>query len=515
MSTAVVSQIPAAAPPAAPGVARIASIGLSDYRAFPGGPPYEFKLGAEGKNLLLLGDNGSGKTSLFRALHDLMATHPPPDSFADLRHLFAPGEEGFISVQLTKGGANEFRWEYGEPHPRQTAGQPYVLFAERCRFLDYRALLETNFVHRTSTPNLFQLLVNDVLRDLPVIAGGRQERLKDVHERMRSAKPRNHRSPRRLRWADQACAEFSTVLANHLPEVVREGNRLLAKMCHEGTTFDLKPGTARYDRAIRDFTGQEIALSVTLYGQPLPHPQLFLNEARLTALALAIYLGAAGLILRSLASSPDGTTPARLLVLDDVLIGLDMANRLPVLKLLQEEFTDWQVLLFTYDRVWFDLAKESTENTGRWAYLNLREVPAGPGRPGRPLIEPGPDALATADKHFQAGDLTAAAVYIRTAFETRVKNVCRNYGLRVAYEPNPKAVKIDQLWEAIVERQNERKAASKPNFIDPTLLADVEAVRSTILNQLSHAGAPTFDPKEVKFALGTIQRLCHHQFTKL
>ena len=58
-------------------IARIARIGVSDYRAFPSGPAYEVNLGDDGRNLLLFGENGSGKTSLFRALRDLMATKPP------------------------------------------------------------------------------------------------------------------------------------------------------------------------------------------------------------------------------------------------------------------------------------------------------------------------------------------------------------------------------------------------------------------------------------------------------
>lgn len=499
----------------APAVARVASIGVSDYRAFPSGPSYEFKLGTDGKNLLLLGENGSGKTSLFRALRDLMAVQPPPEKFDDLRNIFSPGEEGFVSVQLTTGGANEFRWEYGERHPRDMAGQPYALFAERCRFLDYRALLETNFVHRAHTPNLYRLLVRDVLKDLPVILNGRQERLGNVYQRMLNEKPLNHRGKRRLRRADQACEDLSAVLANHLPEVVNEGKRLLAKMCDGGINFDLHPRVVRYDRDNRDFAGQEIALSVNLFGHELPHPQLFLNEARLTALALAIYFGAARLILQSMTTSGDGTTPVRLLVLDDVLIGLDMVNRLPVLKVLQEEFSEWQVLLFTYDRQWFELARENTEESGHWVYLHLREIPTVPGQPGRPFLEPAAGNLALAEKHLHSGDLMAAAVHIRAAFETRVKNVCRDHGVCVAYKPDPKDVKINQLWEAILARQKYRQENGQTEFIDAGLLADVETVRSTILNQLSHTGAPTFDSKEVSFALETVKRFSNHKFSRV
>src|SRR5439155_3464365 len=99
--------------------------------------------------------------------------------------------------------------------------------------------------------------------------------------------------------------------------------------------------------------------------------------------------------------------------------------------------------------------------------------------------------------------------------ETRVKNVCRDFGIRIAYKPDPKDVKTDQLWRGIQERQAERQATGKVDFIPAPLMADVETVRSAILNRFAHPGVPTFDPAEVKFAFETIQKLCHHQFTKI
>jgi len=267
-----------------------------------------------------------------------------------------------------------------------------------------------------------------------------------------------------------------------------------------------------YDRKKRTFTGQEIRLSVQLFGKPIDHPQIFLNEARLTALALAIYLGAARLVLKSPSAGSDGTIVVRLLVLDDVLIGLDLANRLPVLKVLSEEFSDWQVMLFTYDHIWFELAREYTEHTGRWTYLNLREMPTVSGQPCRPNIEPCPDLLSVADTHFQSGDLMAAAVYIRAAFENRIKNVCRDCGIKISYKPDPKDVKTDHLWQGIVERQKERQEKGKADFIPSTLMNEVESIRSTILNRLSHSGTIGLVTKEVHFALEVVKRLQHHQF---
>lgn len=498
-----------------PTIARIARIALSDYRAFPGGPPYEFDLGATGKNLLLYGENGSGKTSLFRALRDLTSLDHGPEQFTELRHIFAPTEEGFVSVQLTAGTPDEFRWDHGDEHPRKTAGQPYVTLASRCRFLDYKALLETNFVHRTGTPNLFDLLVTKILTDLPVIVSGSLKTLGKTFDQMRALDPTKYQGRRKIQAVRKACEEFNAALTNHLPEVVVEGNRLLEALNQEGLSFQLTPTQVDYDQKKKTFIGQEIALSVQLFGTQIDHPQIFLNEARLTALALAIYLGAAKLVLKSIPAGPDGTAIACLLVLDDVLIGLDLANRLPVLKVLSQEFSDWQIFLLTYDRIWFELAKEFTEQTGRWVYLSLRDMPTGVGQPGRPCVDPCQDFLAVAEKHFQSGDLMASAVYIRAAFETRLKNVCEKQGIKINYKPNPKDVKTDQLWQGIKDRQKERQANSGPDFISANLLNDVEAVRSTVLNRLSHSGVPGLVTKDVRFALDTVKRLQQHEFKKV
>jgi hypothetical protein len=259
------------------------------------------------------------------------------------------------------------------------------------------------------------------------------------------------------------------------------------------------------------FAGADITLACDYCGHPVEHPPQFLNEARLTAMALAIYLAGAE------ASTPKAGSggAVRVLVLDDVLIGLDLSNRIPVLRLLEEEFKDWQVLLLTYDRVWFDLAQEYTEQSKRWVYLKLLDVPTTPGSYSIPLIEPHSSLLQVAEKHLTANDLMAAAVYVRAAFEARIRNVCRDFGIEIAYNPDPKRVSADKLWEGIKDRQQKRITDAKPNFIVPTLMQDVETVRSTVLNRLSHSGSPTLVKSEVQFALATMKTLEQHQFTKI
>jgi energy-coupling factor transporter ATP-binding protein EcfA2 len=509
---------------------RIGKIVLRDFRFFPGNETYTFDLGDDGKNLLLFGENGCGKSSLFHALRLLLRESTPGQEFAAYRNIFSPGEEGTIAVELTAGMAQDFKWEYGEPHLATSGDTAFLELARRVTFLDYKALLRTSLLHEDAYwVNLFSLLVETLLRDAELPDG---QTVFQHWEAVRDFKPPE--TPPEPDEDEEECPtaaeqinaaaqgfmsqleEFLNVSAGGGRGLVARANELLAKL-----TSDLEVQTDVGTLLIKDisedpsvhphtFNGAEVRLRAVYAGHSIDHPALFLNEARLTAIALALYLAAT----EATTPSTRGVQMPRVLVLDDVLIGLDFANRLPVLRMLNEEFLDWQVILMTFDRVWFDLARKYTENSDLWRSLTLRELPSAAGQSGRPIVEPCADLLSRAEAHLQSGDLMAAAVYIRAAFEARVKNACRDHGIKVAYKPVPRDVRIDQLWEAIVERQKARQERGDVDFIDPNLMNDVETVRSVVLNRLSHSGTPMLTSSEVKMALDAVRRLQRHHFRK-
>ncbi len=510
---------------------RIGKIVLRDFRFFPGNEIHTFELGEDGKNLLLFGENGSGKSSLFHGLRLLLSETPPPKPFADYRNIFSSGEEGTLAVELTAGMPQDVKWEYGETHPAESGETAFFDLARRATFLDYKALLRTSVFHEDADcVNLFPLLVEALLRDAELPDG----RTVSQHwHALRTFRPREIPPPDAddegddLPGAEEqinaAAAtfrdqlhEFLNVSAGGTMSLVERANALLAKlttgleMKTEVASLQVKEASENPEVQPHMFSGAEVRLIATYAGRPIEHPAVFLNEARLTAMALALYFAAAQ------ATTPRMSTTnlPRMLVLDDVLIGLDWANRLPILKILNVEFSDWQVILMTFDRVWFDLAREYTEQTGRWRYLTLRELPAPPDQPGRPVVEPCGNLLDRAETHLQNSDLMAAAVYIRAAFETRLKNVCRDHGIKVAYKLDPRDVKADQLWQEIVERQKLRLANGQFDFLDPKLMQEVEAVRSTVLNRLSHSGMPNLTTAEVKEALKIMRELQNREFKK-
>ena len=77
---------------------KIKSIQFFDYRAFFNGKNDQYLLNVDGKNLLVYGENGSGKTSFYRGLKDFFHG----EDF--IVHNQTPRlNEGFIEIILSDG----------------------------------------------------------------------------------------------------------------------------------------------------------------------------------------------------------------------------------------------------------------------------------------------------------------------------------------------------------------------------------------------------------------------------
>jgi len=59
------------------------------------------------------------------------------------------------------------------------------------------------------------------------------------------------------------------------------------------------------------------------------------------------------------------------LFLDDIFIGLDIGNRLPLLDILEKEFPDYQIFVTTYDKPWFEHARGFLEQQSNWKTLEF------------------------------------------------------------------------------------------------------------------------------------------------
>ena len=86
---------------------KIKTLSLTDFRAFPGPAPAIFEL--DSKNLLVYGENGSGKSLLFYALRGLFTVGKPPELFG-LRNSFSEQGIGVVAVRVDFDDTSHASW---------------------------------------------------------------------------------------------------------------------------------------------------------------------------------------------------------------------------------------------------------------------------------------------------------------------------------------------------------------------------------------------------------------------
>ncbi len=217
-----------------------------------------------------------------------------------------------------------------------------------------------------------------------------------------------------------ACADFNTEFAAAVDALTPIAQELLKDLLGDAIVLDqLEYGTVRYanaqQRRDRVFDGRLLQPGITYRTHGLQQPQFFLNEARQSALALAIYLAA-----RLACTQTAADDAPKLIVLDDLLIGVDQSNRLPVLDLLMTRIPDWQIVLLTHDRVWFEMARAHLDPKTDWAYLELHDAPTSASSSMPVVRHLGPDAaiaaLDQADDFCENGHIAAAATLCANGF---------------------------------------------------------------------------------------------------
>lgn len=501
--------------PAVPPVAvRIKRLTLTDFRAFPGPAPTAFEL--DGKNLLVYGENGAGKSSLFHALSGFFSFKPARPLW-EHKNVFSglPDTDCKVAIDFADGSP-AVEWTVSR-HPASLRGTSSDLrvteAALRRACLDYRALLDTNYKQGNGPVNLFEIAVEHLLRDYPVtVTGGTATTIGALWEdvtRYEGKKPGDSAKDKdeRKRLID-ALSAFNSAFQAALPVLQPLVNQLMSLLGWQDVQLQAlqTPGvtyqTAHYKRD-RHLEGRELTPILHFRNHPLQTPQLFLNEARLSALGLAIYLAG------RLACTPTASNSAlKLLVLDDVLIGLDHSNRLPVLDVLQTKFADWQIVLLTHDRVWFEMARFHLGNSRKWKVLEIfggedvqRGIPAPTTRtPGDKAAKA---SLNQAREFLANHHIPAAANYTRAAFELALKSFCERFGVPVAYKSDPRHLDTEKLMSAM-------EGWFKSHSAKVCLAGAIERVklfRKVVLNPYSHASPPNIACAEVDGAIAAIEQL--------
>ena len=466
---------------------RITKIEIKNFRAFYG-QPYQINLHRAGKNLLIYGENGSGKSSLYLALkYFLESSEDNSYQFENYQNIFI-ADAGYIKLHLRADRrSNEQIYEWSDSVKKTNV--PLFIEASKAKgFLDYKALLETHYVHRESgIVNVFDLLVKNLLRN--TISALTERSLADDWEDIQPPFPRRN-ATNQIAILEEQIENFNRELANRLTELQTKASEILEKFGHDvRIEFDFQGITYNRDNKVLD--GEQILLKVKFFARDIPLHHRFLNEAKLSAIAIAIYFS-------SILVQPE--SDLKILALDDVLIGLDMSNRLPVIDILEEYFSDYQIFFLTYDRTWYEIVRQRTED-GKWKYAEFYFSKTDEYE--IPIYEEDRAYLEKAKEYFAVNDYKACAIYLRTAFEEAIKKFCDKKRRPVRYSEDPKKLTSKDFWTAI---KNSTDRASKP-FLQESLIKDIELYWSNILNPLSHANIITPVRGEIAKAIKAVEKL--------
>lgn len=147
--------------------------------------------------------------------------------------------------------------------------------------------------------------------------------------------------------------------------------------------------------------------------RPIPKPQSYFNEAKLTAIALSVRFA-----LLNLDKEADG----RFLALDDMLISLDMSNRAKVINFLLKISDKYKIYLFTHDKSFFEFTKDVIKSKGK-DYSSLwqfKEVYNNENLLENPVCFNSDDSYTRAIYHYKKFDYPASANYLRKAVEEMI-----------------------------------------------------------------------------------------------
>ena len=418
-------------------MASIKEIEIEGFKAFPN----KINLTLD-KNLLIYGENGSGKSSIYYALHALLQSVYKADKGAkyfnnegveseenliNIYKLDEVGNNGFIPhVKITLD--NDHQWELNREGlscvPINKDDSELRLLNKTSAFINYSYISRFRSARNSETMNLWNVFIKDILPFyVPV---GADKTLASIYDNLVANK-----HPYKVR---KDIDTFNENLSNFIDNVNTKASKIYNKYFKAEDELDMliqvkyvKDKDRKenpYNEEFYLFYKRETAGSAYVWRYPkiglhieigeivIQKPQSFFNEARLTAIALAIRFAC----LQS-GEPQDG----QFLALDDMLISLDMSNRMKVIDYLLSECNQYKIYLFTHDRafynfIWTKISKKKCNN--QWLHKRIYIQHSEPV-----LIDDDDDYISKAKRFYQIQDYETSAIYLRKSLEETIGNL--------------------------------------------------------------------------------------------
>ena len=432
----------------------VEKITFKNFKAFREEQTIDFK----SKNVLIYGNNGAGKSSIFWALYTFLQSsiktqdkvekyfkyfdNENPDTYQSLRNIFeAESENSYVDLTIADGTTKIIK-RISEGSIDTIGDEDIKLINATSDFINYKLL--SNFYrdsHKYDV-NLWHVFERDIFPYLTHRTSG--ENLFDRVRRITNDVPRtgqghptqngSNRKNNYIAEVDQLNLDIETLIS----EVQQYANAIIKE--HFFDNQDVIRVRLEFDRKfhfnlIKDRIWHEdkvaerqsklrIKLIVEHFNADtndwifIQRVQSLLNEAQLTRVAIAIRIGA----LRTRIQDSE----CKILVLDDMLISLDMANRIEVTKMILNKqnkpslrfFDKFQKIILTHDRAFYNTLRNHT-NDNYWEYFNLSKKE---NSTESPKLRKDRSHIEKAQKFLADGEFDSCGNELRKELESILKN---------------------------------------------------------------------------------------------
>ncbi len=524
-------------------MAAISRITIDGFKAFPN----SFTLDLGGKNLLMYGENGSGKSSIFYALHSLLQSKCGQDKnnvYFDINHA-----ESIVNQHTRKNNAKvEIQFEnsdvtYSISHNgyQESVAQavsPVKDLNGKCVFINHKFLFNVFAFRNSQYIDLFPVFIKDILpftltRDQSQYISELYDEIMVGVERMRKRTTKSY-SNKILKFNNELLEVINRINTNNIPAVSQLYNdffrnedepELQIRLSYDnnitgnqppqpGMSYRLRLGhiykqviianSSRIDRVSHRLELLTPVITLEIKEKqadgtyaPIKKPQTYFNEAKLTAIALAIRFS-----LLDTISPEDG----RFIALDDMLISLDMSNRMKVIDyLLKKVVGKYKIYLFTHDRLFYHTFKRIIErnyNKSKWLFggLYINDL-VSPPMPDFKLDDS--SKLNDAHEAYARHDYFSCGVMLRQTCEQKLKDLL----------PESYRVKQDPQTMQTVDKNLDEQIGSLEDFckhenIDFTPFVKLKSYKDLFLNSTAHNDITSpFYRNEIKACLKALDEL--------
>lgn len=505
---------------------RIQSITLRNFKFFYG-TENEFehnKIVLNQNNLLLYGENGSGKSSIYWAFYTFLQSCLKKDidinkyfnstHSQNLRNRFAEDSDRSAIILEIVSETGTVTKEISNQRLETNKGNDTTInkILAGSDFINYKYLSKLYDFRNSEEINLFDWFEHEILMFIDFGVSYKDNEgnfsqsslasdwwkfinntAKILPSNKKNINTANRNTEQYIRYVSETIPKFIELLKLFLSKITDNTNKYLKDEFNEN--FQIKFDTELINCTYNSWLGEnavvtkpKIQLTVLFDHnklsddkKPILKPHTFLNEARLTAIALAMRLA-------MLDERLYDDKSASLLILDDLLLSLDMSHRDKVLDIILKKVDEYQILILTHDRAFYNLCKRRIElllkkdDSYKWEFKEMYQDSTDDNIP-IPFITNVNSYYSLAKKYFKEFDYAASANYLRKEAERIFRDELLPKNKTIVQDNEPGKGTKQLLLNALLNNFEEYYVSINGDF---TPFDKLHEYKNILMNPLSH-----------------------------